>query len=195
MLNRTLTKKEIKRILQKGFTGKNKLRDRMLFITMLSCGLRVSEAINLKVSDLCISDSATPTIRVQNLKKNRKDTRRKLEKVRLIPMNNKLQKLMANYLLTLPPAQNGNQYLFPSRGSKLSRQQAHNILKNAFKRAGVEDATTHTCRHTFASQIVLNGFDILTLKELLGHESISSTSRYLHANFEKMKKAVKSVRF
>ena len=63
-------------------------------------------------------------------------------------------------------------------------------LKNALKRAGLDGVTWHTFRHTFASRLTQNGADIVAVKELLGHSTVTVTMRYAHTNYESKARAV-----
>jgi len=63
-------------------------------------------------------------------------------------------------------------------------------LKKACRKAGLKDVTWHTFRHTFASRLTRNGADLVTMKELLGHSSVSVTMRYAHTNCEAKRRAV-----
>lgn len=66
-------------------------------------------------------------------------------------------------------------------------------LKLACKQSGAEDVTWHIFRHTFASRLIRNGVDIMTVKELLGHSTVIMTMRYSHTNLEAKVKAVNSI--
>ncbi|MCD6256016.1 MAG: site-specific integrase, partial [Deltaproteobacteria bacterium] len=66
-------------------------------------------------------------------------------------------------------------------------------FKTALKRAGIEDFTFHDLRHTFASHLVMNGVDLMTVKELLGHKDIKMTMRYSHLSPDHKRVAVKRI--
>lgn len=85
----------------------------------------------------------------------------------------------------------GDGFVFTNRGKPV--KDIRTAFSGALKRSGIKKFTFHDLRHTFASNLVHNGFDLVTVKELLGHSSIQMTMRYTHANSEQKRRAVESL--
>jgi integrase/recombinase XerD len=142
-------------------------KHRALLMTTYAAGLRVSEVVKLKVADL---DSERMAIRVAE-GKGRKD-RYTLLSERL------LEELRSYWRVYRPPL-----WLFPGRGGQhpLGRSTAHHIYQVAKDRAGIrKGGGIHSLRHAFATHLLEAGIDLPTIQSLLGHNSIRTTSRYLH---------------
>jgi len=139
---------------------------------LYSCGLRVSEMINLKLSDL-----------------NRKEGFLKVvgkgDKERLVPIGKEALRQIDFYMpdrnsLDIKPGQ-GDYIFLNRRGSKLSREMIFMIVKDLAKTAGIEKhVSPHTFRHSFATHLVEGGADLRAVQEMLGHESIITTEIYTH---------------
>jgi integrase/recombinase XerD len=148
-------------------------RNKAIFETMYSCGLRVSEVVNLKISQFYPD---LGFIRVTG----------KGDKERLIPIGSTAVKHVKIYLKTVCPHINiaGGQedMLFLNRrGSKLSRVMIFLLLKDLAKKAGIaKTISPHTLRHSFATHLVEGGADLRAVQEMLGHESITTTEIYTH---------------
>jgi integrase/recombinase XerD len=158
-----LSRQEVARLVQAVPHRKH----RALLMTTYAAGLRVSEVIKLKVADL---DSERMTIRVAQ-GKGRKD-RYTLLSERL------LEELRGYWRLYRPPL-----WLFPGRGGQhpLARSTAHCIYQLAKDRAGIQKTGgIHSLRHAFATHLLEAGIDLPTIQSLLGHNSIRTTTRYLH---------------
>lgn len=141
--------------------------------TLYSCGLRVSELVNLKISDL-------------HLKENYIKVTGKGSKERLVPIGNSGKKLIEQYLKMVRihiPVKKGNEdFLYLNRrGSKLSRVMVFYIIKDLAAKAGIKKKLSpHTFRHSFATHLVNGGADLRAVQEMLGHESITTTEIYTH---------------
>lgn len=149
--------------------GRNKCIIEMLY----SCGLRVSELVELKISNLYPGDHFIRVIGKGN-------------KERLVPIGKFTVKQVTNYLnFYRKPAlvQKGfEDYLFLNRnGKKLTRVMIFHIIKKAAADAGIKkNISPHTLRHSFATHLVENGADLRAVQEMLGHESITTTEIYTH---------------
>lgn len=149
------------------------VRNKAIFETMYSCGLRVSELVNLKISQF-YPDAGF--IRVTG----------KGDKERLIPIGNTAVKHVKIYLKTVRShiaiAGGQEDFLFLNRrGSKLSRVMIFLMLKELAKKAGISKIISpHTLRHSFATHLVEGGADLRAVQEMLGHESITTTEIYTH---------------
>ena len=153
------------------------IRNKAILETLYSCGLRVSELVNLKLSCLYFD---TGYIRVTG----------KGDKERLVPIGNSAIKYIKIYLenirvhIAVIPG-NEDVVFLNRRGRKLSRVMIFMIIKDAAKRAGItKNISPHTFRHSFATHLVEGGADLRAVQEMLGHESIITTEIYTHLNRE-----------
>ena len=150
-------------------------RNKAIFETMYSCGLRVSELINLRISGFYPD---VGFVRVTG----------KGDKERLIPIGSVAIKQINIYRSTVRshvPVKPGNEdFVFLNRrGTKLSRVMIFLVLKDLVKKAGImKNISPHTFRHSFATHLVEGGADLRAVQEMLGHESITTTEIYTHLN-------------
>ena len=174
LLPDTLSFEEIEKIigqidLSKDEGGRNKA----IFETMYSCGLRVSEVVNLKISSLYLDVGFIKVIG-------------KGDKQRLVPIGSDAVKFINIYRNSIRNKINivkGNEdILFLNRrGTLLSRVMIFLILKELVKKAGInKNVSPHTFRHSFATHLVEGGADLRAVQEMLGHESITTTEIYTH---------------
>lgn len=152
-------------------------RNKAILEMLYSCGLRVSELINLRISDLFFDEGFIRVIGKGN-------------KQRLIPVGEPAIKATQYYLKkrsTQPIKYGAEDILFLNRrGSKLSRVMIFNIIKDQAAIAGIEKVISpHTFRHSFASHLVENGADLRIVQQMLGHESILTTEIYTHIDTKK----------
>lgn len=158
-------------------------RNKAMLETLYSCGIRVSELVNLKVSNLFFRQGY---IKVEG----------KGEKERLVPVSEtaKVEILfyMNDYRKQLNIAKSSENILFLNRrGGKLTRVMIFTIIKNLAKKAGIKKKISpHTFRHTFASHLVNGGADLRAVQEMLGHESILTTEIYTHLDNEYLRSTV-----
>lgn len=148
------------------------LRDKTMFELLYSCGLRISEACNLKLEDI---DLSSMLIRVTG----------KGERERLVPYGEVAQELLDKYVNDYRSQivyGSNLEFLFISKkGGALSRKSAWRLLKKYMERAGIEkNITPHTLRHSFATHLLQNNADLRSVQELLGHIDISTTQIYTH---------------
>ncbi|HWT74942.1 MAG TPA: tyrosine-type recombinase/integrase, partial [Mobilitalea sp.] len=165
-----LTMQEVQQI----FDSADSLRDKTMLMTVYGGGLRVSEIVNLKTSDIYAS-SMRILIRQG---KGRRDRFTLLSKINL--------DILMKYWYAYKP-KHPDHYLFLNRSkNKMTTRAAADIFRRAFIKSGVQKpATIHTLRHCFATHLLENGADLYQIKNLLGHTHIQTTSRYLHlSNFE-----------
>lgn len=148
-------------------------RNKAILETMYSCGLRVSEVVNLKISGLYLD--------VGFLKVTGKG-----DKERLVPIGTdaiKCIKIYKDKIRVHQPIQTGSEdFLFLNRrGKKLSRVMIFYIIKDLALKAGITKIISpHTFRHSFATHLVEGGADLRAVQEMLGHESITTTEIYTH---------------
>jgi integrase/recombinase XerD len=148
-------------------------RNKAILETMYSCGLRVTELINLKLS--CFFPDLG-FIRVTG----------KGDKERLVPIGRDAIKyilLYTNHIRNLQPVQKGYEDIIflNRRGKGLSRVMIFYIIKEMVYKAGIQKIVSpHTFRHSFATHLVEGGADLRAVQEMLGHESITTTEIYTH---------------
>ena len=147
-------------------------RNRAMLETLYSCGLRVSELVSLKLSDLFFDDGY---IRVTG----------KGSKQRLVPVSDEARKRIEQYLAqrrTMKVEPGSAEYVFLNQnGRRLSRVMIFTIIRQAAARAGItKTISPHTFRHSFATHLLAGGASIRQVQEMLGHESIATTEIYTH---------------
>ena len=153
------------------------VRNKAVIETLYSCGLRVTELVNLKISCLYLD---VGFIRVIG----------KGDKERLVPVGDSAVKhinLYKNHTRVHIPVKQGNEdILFLNRrGRKLSRVMIFMIIKDLAREAGItKNISPHTFRHSFATHLVEGGADLRAVQEMLGHESIITTEIYTHLDRE-----------
>lgn len=155
-----LSRAEIEKIISSIENRKHKL----LISLSYGAGLRVSEAINLKIKDLDLEEL---TIHVKNAKGGK-------DRITVFP-----EKLQSD-LIEITNLRDKNDYVFASeRGGKLTERTAQKVFENALRKTGIQkDATFHSLRHSFATHLLENGVDIRYVQELLGHQNIRTTQLY-----------------
>lgn len=158
------------------------VRDRALFETMYSCGLRESEAIGLTIGTISLSQGF---VRVMG----------KGSKERIVPLGNSARSSIEDYLtrarpklLKWGPGPVTDALFLSLRGTRLSRPMLWKAFRALYVRAGITDAHPHTLRHSFATHLLQGGADLRSIQELLGHENISTTAIYTHVDPERLKK-------
>jgi len=148
------------------------LRDRALLEFVYATGARISEAVGLDVDDLTL-DEGEESVKLRG----------KGDKERVVPLGRLAAREVAAYLVRgrAPLATKGRgtaAVFLNTRGARLSRQSAWAILKVAADKAGVENVSPHTLRHSFATHLLSGGADVRVVQELLGHASVTTTQVY-----------------
>ena len=160
------------------------LRDKALLELLYACGTRVSELINLKVSDLFFNDEV---IRVFG----------KGSKERVIPVGSSAIHWVNEYLLKSRPLlekklKSENILFLNNRSTKLSRMGVWKIIDKYAKEAGIKkEVHPHTFRHSFATHLLEGGADLRAVQEMLGHADISTTQIYTHIDRDYIKQVHK----
>lgn len=161
------------------------LRDFVILVMFYATGMRVSEVANLKLENLRFDQNV---FRITG----------KGAKVRLAPMGEDLRKHLQKYLKRRQDEEKRtlefNDYIFvKNRKEPFSREQIAALVRQYIMRvANVEKAHPHALRHTFATHLLNEGADIMSVKELLGHASLNTTQIYTHVSAEHLKKIYKS---
>ena len=155
-------------------------RNRTIIECLYSCGLRVTELVNLKISEINFIDGYIKIIGKGN-------------KQRITPINKKLSTYLKNYIdnirSMLKIDKSNSDYLFLNRrGKKISRVLVFNIVKTACKKVGIKkNISPHTFRHSFATHLVEGGADLRAVQEMLGHSNITTTEIYTHLDTNYLK--------
>lgn len=181
-LPEVLSVEEVTSIIDSVDTSKwNGKRDRAVLEILYGCGLRVSEAVGLKISNVYLEEGF---VRVVG----------KGDKERIVPMGEMASEAVKEYLAARPePA--SPQYddiLFLNRfGKAISRVALFSMVKRQAMAAGVnKEISPHTFRHSFATHLIENGADLRVVQEMLGHESILTTEIYTHIDSSTWQRAI-----
>jgi integrase/recombinase XerD len=158
-------------------------RNKAILETMYSCGLRVSEVVNLRISNLYTDIGFVKVTGKGN-------------KERLVPIGRSAVKYInvyrKNIRVHVQPQPGNEDILFLNkRGTLLSRVMIFYIIKDAAKQAGItKNISPHTFRHSFATHLVEGGADLRAVQEMLGHESITTTEIYTHLDRKFLRKTL-----
>ena len=148
-------------------------RNKAIIETLYSCGLRVTELINLKISNINFKEEYIKVIGKGN-------------KERLTPIGSNALKYIQIYVNEVRIHQKINKghediVFLNNRGSKLSRVMIFTLIKNTLEKCGIKKKVSpHTFRHSFATHLIEGGADLRAVQEMLGHESITTTEIYTH---------------
>jgi integrase/recombinase XerD len=160
-------------------------RNKAILETMYSCGLRVSETVNLKISCLYLDIGFVRIIG-------------KGDKERLVPIGRdaiKHIKIYKDHVRNhITPQKNFEDILFLNKfGKNLSRVMIFYIIKDLAQKAGItKNISPHTFRHSFATHLVEGGADLRAVQEMLGHESITTTEIYTHLNRDYLRETLQT---
>ncbi|MCM1315579.1 MAG: tyrosine recombinase XerC [Alistipes senegalensis] len=183
-LPKYLSLEESKHLLETA-SNSDSLRDYCMITLLLNCGMRLSELISINIADIDFTEN-----RIKILGKG--------EKERIIYLNNACISSLKNYLEIRKDnskAENEPALFISSRNKRISKRRVQQIVEKTIRNAELDGKgiTTHKLRHTAATLMYQYGeADILTLKELLGHSSISTTEIYTHINNEQVRNAVEN---
>ena len=154
-------------------------RDTLIIELLYATGVRVSELVNIKIKDINREEKLIKVLGKGN-------------KERMVIYNNHTKKALDTYLKDGYNYFNkkSSEYLILNKnGNKLSERYIREIINKKVSQASLDiKISPHTLRHTFATDILENGADLMTVKELLGHESLNTTSIYTHITNEQIKK-------
>ena len=158
-------------------SSKHGERNRAIIETIYACGLRVTELINLKISNIFFKDNFLKIIGKGN-------------KERLCPIANKTLSYLKIYIdeirnHSIIKEKDSDIVFLNNRGSKLSRVMIFLLLKKYAEIAGIKkNISPHTLRHSFATHLIDGGADLRAIQEMLGHQSITTTEIYTHLDKE-----------
>jgi len=161
------------------FTVTQNLKHRAILMTIYSSGLRVSEAVHLKVTDI---DSSRMMVRVRG----------KGDKDRYTLLGKRTLEILRVYWEVYRP----DDWLFPGRNlaEPISVSSIQKVFKKSVEKAGIKKAATvHTLRHSFATHLLQKGTDLYFIQRFLGHSAASTTSVYLHITGKDLSKVVSPI--
>lgn len=154
-------------------------RDSLIIELLYATGVRVSELVNIKINDIDFSERV-----IKVLGKGSKE--------RIVIYNNHTKKALDIFLndgYHIFNKKNSGYLILNKDGDNLSERYVRNIINKLVKKAGLDiKISPHTLRHTFATDMLEEGSDLMTVKELLGHESLNTTSIYTHITNDQIKK-------
>jgi len=180
-----LTEQEYKRLLRtvrKNATVYFKERDMAIVTILLGMGMRLSELTALDVGDVNFDDGSVKITR-------------KGGKKRILPANDEVIISIQRYLKIRKEAKSQDPLLLSKRKRRISNASVWHLVRKYMRQAQIEKdkLSPHTLRHTFATVLLRQGENILTIKELLSHKNLRTTERYLHVNNEDLKDAVSRI--
>ena len=162
----------------------NKLRNKSIIELLYSCGLRVSEIIEINISDIFKTESLLKVLGKGN-------------KERFVPMSDQAKNFLNEYInYERNPVKIKRGYedvlFLNNRGKKLTRVMIYNIIEETRKKVGIKKKISpHTLRHSFATHLLENGADLRAIQQMLGHESITTTEIYTHLDTHHLKQIIK----
>ena len=158
-------------------------RNYVIVEVLYGCGLRVSELVNLKLSNIYVEEQYLQVIG-------------KGDKERWVPINERALRLLLDYIHLVrshqEPTPGEEKIVFLNRrGHRLTRQMVFIMLRDAVAKAGIKKKVSpHSLRHSFATELVENGADLRSVQEMLGHESISTTEIYTHLTRDTLRNTI-----
>ena len=191
---RPLDNNEI-RLVSACFSGTFEVRNRGLFLLGVSTGGRISELLSLRICDVYQNGTAVTDLLFD------KSIVKGGEVSRAVPVNTDGMRAIEDLIRwhreayrTVPKSRP----LFPSRNGKgrkrMTRRAAHNVLKTAFMRAGLNGhLATHSLRKSFAQRLYEQTGDVFAVQEMLGHKSIATTQKYLGVNYASVREALQKM--
>ena len=167
----TLSDEEITTIL-KYFNSNNwaEMRNKTIFMILIDSGLRIGELVNLRMEDIHLDEGFLKVVGKGN-------------KERIVPIGSNAQKALQKYLFRYrpKPVNPGVSSVFLSiRGKPLTVNGAKLVFSRVAKNTGVGKLHAHLCRHTFATKFLVNGGDIFTLQQILGHSTLEMVRHYIN---------------
>jgi len=176
-LPRALSYEETEKLLVEGpENGKHYQRDRLILELLYGSGLRVSELIDLNWENI---ETDQRMIRVLG----------KGSKERLVPFGPSVKELLEDWSLLSKEGTKGPLFISEKGAERLTVRTVHRLVQRAALRVGIYGVSPHTLRHCFATHLLERGAPLRVVQELLGHESIAATQRYLSITAEQMKRS------
>lgn len=180
-LARALAYEDVCRLLEEGVQGnKKELRDRLIVELLYGSGLRINELTTLDWRDVDIDERMLWV-------------RGKGDKTRIAPFGRSVQALLRQWKTYVSacgfPVEESAALLHGVGAERLTERTVHRVVTAAAKRVGIASVTPHALRHSFATHMLERGAPLRVVQELLGHENLVTTQRYLRVTTEQMKKS------
>ncbi|MFC2122525.1 tyrosine-type recombinase/integrase [Bacteroidota bacterium] len=166
----TLSNEEIGAILSTFTTSPSDARNQTIFMILLDTGLRIGELINLKMDDVHMDEGY---LKVMG----------KGKKERIVPIGNNAQRALQRYLFRFRPKPINpviNNAFLSISGQPLTENSMKLMFTRLAKRSGVSRFHAHLCRHTFATRFLINGGDVFSLQQILGHSTLEMVRHYVN---------------
>ena len=166
----TLSDEEIGAILNTFSISPSDARNQTLFMLLIDTGLRISELVNLKMDDVHMDEGY---LKVMG----------KGKKERIVPIGNNAQRALQRYLFRFRPKPNNpvtNNVFLSTRSQPLTENSMKLMFTRLAHRSGVYRLHAHLCRHTFATRFLINGGDVFSLQQILGHSTLEMVRHYVN---------------
>jgi len=185
---KTLTKQELKRVLDYNKAcERHSERNRAIILLTFYCGMRIGEVVSLRIAD--VNNEQGEVLNEIKLTA----TQTKGHKARTVHVPERMQKELKSYLQGVKSATQAD-FLFKTQKSKrFSSNTATQLLQRIYERSGINGATSHSGRRTFITELANKGVSVRVLAALAGHQSISTTQKYIDINDDMLKKAVELI--
>lgn len=186
---KTVNQIELRRVLDYIATRKHKFRNRALVTTSMYSGMRVGEISSLRYQDVIDAEGNVRNeirLRAENTK---------TKEARTVFVSEKLQKELLQYAKFYKPANVDEKFFYSQKNTSdgFSANTLTQFFHYLYKRAGLDNCSSHSGRRTFATEIANKGVSIRVLQKLLGHKNIQTTAIYVDANDDMLRKAVNLV--
>lgn len=176
-LPRAISVKEVFRMIDLAYDSDQGMRNGALLEIMYGCGLRVAEVVSLRWEDIELEER---WLKVMG----------KGSKERAVPFGSMAQKALMGLRAQSPMPE---YFVFPGRrGGTLTVRTVHRVVVDAASRAGLSDVTPHSLRHSFATHLLEGGAPLRVVQELLGHENLTTTQRYLRVTTQHLRSSYES---
>lgn len=170
---------EIYRLIDEDIENVDKLRDKAIFELLYGCALRVSELCSLNVGDI-------------NFKKKIVRVFGKGSKTRIVPLGDKSSVILKEYYNSIGNLTDASPLFIKNKSHRIDRFTVYNIVNKFLgKVTDMDKKSPHVLRHSAATHMLDNEADIMAVKEILGHENLSTTQIYTHVSIERLKKSYK----
>ncbi len=170
--------KEIYRLLDEENNSCVRMRNKAIFELLYGCALRVSELCGLNIGDL-------------DLKKMNVRVLGKGSKVRIVPVGHKSLEILNDYLESQSSRRFGEPLFIEEDNKRISRHTVYKLVKKYLSGISIKKKSPHILRHSAATHMLDNDADLMAVKEILGHENLSTTQIYTHVSVERLKQSYK----
>jgi integrase/recombinase XerD len=186
---KTLNHQEIRRVLDYTATRKHSIRNRALVLTSFLSGMRCGELSSLRYCDVVNADGSIKN----EIRLSANQT--KGNQARVVFVNEKLRKELEAYAATHKPINTSRKFFYSQKHTSdgFTANTLTQFFHYLYRRVGIDGASSHSGRRTFATNIASKGVGIKVLQKLLGHKNIQTTSVYIYASDDMMRKAVELV--